>query len=141
MPKRKPHRDIALPWERRGNWVRELLAGHRFKMVLVAAGVLGLGVVTWQAAERRERVRDTRVAIGEVKRAITSFRSEVGRCPKSPEELIRPPEPAHRSLREIPRDGWGRELYIQCPARHDPLSAEVLSAGPSGSFLSDDNVR
>jgi type II secretory pathway pseudopilin PulG len=141
MPRLRRKRDVTLPWEQRGAWLRDLLSGHRWKMLLFVALGLALLALTWHEAGRRARVRETRVAISEVKRAIASFRSDVGRCPRSTSELLHPPDPADRYLRRIPKDGWGRRLWIECPAPHDPRGAEVVSAGPSGSFFTDDNVQ
>lgn len=140
MARKKQKKEVSLPWERRGSWLREGWAGQRWKMLVVTGVTLLAAVGLWRSADHRTRTRDTQAEIVEVKRAIASFRTEVGRCPRSIVELVHPPEPAHRYLREVPRDGWGNKLWVQCPARHDPHEAEVVSAGPSGSFLEDDNV-
>ena len=87
-----------------------------------------------QVADARARVRATRAGIAEVQRAVTAFRAEMGRCPRSTTELVHPPRVGARYLLEVPIDGWGRELYVRCPSPHDPNAAEVVSAGPSGSF-------
>lgn len=131
---------ITLPWEQGGAWFRELLAGPRWKVALliVVLGVAAWGL--WRAAAERARLRETRAAIAEVRRAIDSFRTDLGRCPRSVSELVDPPRPRRRYLREVPRDGWGRPLYVKCPGRFDPNGADVVSAGPSGSFFDDDNV-
>ena len=140
MARSKRRREVTLPWERRGAWLRGVLAGPRWKVaLLVLALALGAWGI-WRASVRQATLRETRAAISEMHRAIDAFRSEVGRCPRSREELLDPPGGARRVIREIPKDGWGRELWMRCPARHDPNGAEVVSAGPSGSFFVDDNV-
>jgi len=134
-------RGVALPWERRGAWVRELLAGRRWKVLVLLSIVLGVLVLVGSAAERRQRVRETRAAVAEIKRAITAFRADLGRCPHSLYELIHPPRSGERYLRSVPVDGWGRPFYVRCPGRYDPDGVDVVSAGPSGSFLIDDNIQ
>lgn len=139
---RKSRKDgISLPWEERGAWVRELLAGRRWKVVLVAAILAAIGFVVYRSAEHRARVRETRIAIADVERALATFRMEMGRCPRSKVELVHPPDPATRHLREMPTDGWGRDLWVRCPGHFDPEGVDVVSAGPSGSFFVDDNVQ
>lgn len=136
----KRKRGITLPWEQRGAWIGELLAGPRWKVALlvVALGAAAWGV--WHAAAKQTRLRETHAAIAEVRRAIDSFQTDVGRCPRSVSELVDPPRSGRRYLREVPTDGWGRRLYVKCPGRFDPNGADVVSAGPSGSFFDDDNV-
>lgn len=132
---------IALPWERRGAWLRQLLSGRRWK-VLLAIGVVALAVaLVASSAEHRQRVVDTRAAIGEIKRGVATFRADMGRCPQSLHELMHPPRSGRRYLRRVPVDGWGRAFFVRCPGRYDPDGIDVLSAGPSGSFLVDDNIQ
>ncbi|MFW6067506.1 MAG: type II secretion system protein GspG [Myxococcota bacterium] len=139
---RRQHREgVSLPWEERGAWLRGLLAGQRWKVVLLVLAVLGAGFLVFRNAQHQSRVRRTRIAIAEVERAIAAFRTELGRCPRSAVELVHPPAPGHRRLSEMPLDGWGRELWINCPGHFDPNEADVVSAGPSGSFFVDDNVQ
>jgi hypothetical protein len=138
--KSKQQSDVLLPWERRNAWLAELASGRRWRallLVLVAAAAL---LTLYNAALRRERIRLTRAAIAEVQRAVALFRAEVGRCPRSTVELVHPPRAAAQYLNVLPDDGWGRQLLVRCPGREDRNSAEVVSAGPSGSFSVDDNV-
>jgi hypothetical protein len=132
---------IPLPWEQRTAALRGVVAGSRFRVGLLA---LTVGVSAWgiyHAASAELRMRQTRSAIDEVHRAIAAFRAEVGRCPETAAELTDPPREGRRYLRDLPVDGWGHELYVSCPAYDDPDGAEVVSAGPSGDFFLDDNVR
>lgn len=140
MASRKRSRGIALPWERRGAWLRDLFAGPRWKVGLLVLLLCLAGWGVFRASVRQAELRATRASIAETRRAIEAFRSEVGRCPRSVGELIDPPRPGRRYLREAPIDGWGRQLYVRCPGRNDPRGADVISAGPSGSFFLDDNV-
>lgn len=142
MPRHKQTaRGVALPWERRGAWVRELLAGRRWKVLVIAAIVALVLVMVGSSAEQRQRERETRAAIGEIKRSIAAFRADLGRCPHSLDELLHPPRSGERYLRQVPVDGWGRAFFVRCPGRYDPDGVDVVSAGPSGSFLVDDNIQ
>ena len=132
---------IALPWERRGAWIRELIAGRRWKMILLATLAVAALLLVARSADQRQRERETRAAISEIKRGIAAFRADLGRCPQSLHELLHPPRSGRRYLRHIPVDGWGRALWVRCPGRYDPDGADVVSAGPSGSYLEDDNLR
>lgn len=139
--RRRFGRSITLPWERRGAWIRDLMRGRRWK-VIAAAAVAAL-VLAWvgRSAEQRQRVRETRAAIAEVKRGMAAFRADLGRCPHNLYELLHPPRSGRRYLRRIPVDGWGQAFHVRCPGRYDPEGADVISAGPSGSFLEDDNIH
>ena len=132
---------LALPWERQSSRLRDLLRSGRWRWVL---GAVALAVVTaaiWQSADARERVRRTREGIAQVRRALVQFRLDVGRCPSSMRELVHPPRTGSRYLSEMPVDGWGHPLWVRCPGRYDPEDADVVSAGPSGNFLIDDNIQ
>jgi len=133
--------NVALPWEERGSFWRQLLAGPRWKVALVVLALVWVGSLFWSSADRRAKVRETRLAIWETQRAVSAFRAEVGRCPRSTNELLHPPRSRSRYLRRKPRDGWGRVLYVRCPSKEDPDGADVVSAGPSGSFLQADNIQ
>lgn len=109
-------------------------------MLAVGLGAILLLFVA-RSAEQRQRVRETRAAIAEVKRSIAAFRADLGRCPHSLHELMHPPRSGQRYLRRIPVDGWGQAFWVRCPGRYDPEGVDVVSAGPSGSFLEDDNLH
>lgn len=132
---------IALPWERRGAWIRELIAGRRWKVILVGAVLTGVVLLVARSADQRQRERETRAAISEIKRGIAAFRADLGRCPQSLHELLHPPRSGQRYLRHIPVDGWGRAFWVRCPGRDPSDGPDVVSAGPSGSYLIDDNIR
>lgn len=131
---------IALPWEQRGNFFRQLISGQRWKMALLGLAVVMTAVFFYNAAEERRRERLTRIAITDVRRAVYLFRAQVGRCPHSNTELVHPPRARTRYLREMPKDGWSRELLVRCPAADDIDDVDVVSAGPSGDFFIDDNL-
>ncbi len=110
-------------------------------MILLTALAVGALLLVARSADQRQRERETRAAISEIKRGIAAFRADLGRCPQSLYELLHPPRSGRRYLRHIPVDGWGRALWVRCPGRYDPDGADVVSAGPSGSYLEDDNLR
>lgn len=85
-------------------------------------------------AERRAAFA-TRATIATVLRAVEAYRADhEGHCPGGPEVLVSPPEGATPYLRSVPIDAWGRPLRIRCPGRKNPETADVSSAGPTGSF-------
>ena len=140
MNKKRRRGFVMLPWEGRRDWIVELLSGRRWRSVILMllGGVMLL--LAWDVADSRARIRTTRAGMAEVRRAVAAFRSELGRCPRSTIELVHPPRSGARYLNELPDDGWDRPLYVRCPGRLDTDAAEVISAGPSGSFDVDDNV-
>ena len=143
MPKRrKSQSNIALPWENTsGGFFRYWLTGARLLALGLAVLFVVVVALTFRAQAERERVRSTRQAIEEVRDAFVHFREEFGRCPRSTVELVHPPSTGRRFLREMPKDGWGQDLHVDCPGYFDPDDVDVLSAGPSGSFLEDDNIQ
>jgi type II secretory pathway pseudopilin PulG len=131
---------MSLPWERRGGRWRGIVKDTRWQALLGIALLVVLTIGFTRYARYRVRVRDTQVAIAQVKQAIDRFRADVGRCPRSDTELLHPPLSQKHYLDSIPRDGWGRPLSIDCPGYFEE-EAEVISAGPSGSLLKDDNIQ
>ena len=138
--RRSRHNPILLPWERKSAWLGRVAFRRRFVGVLLLAAAIGVLSFAYRAADERARTRATRAAIAEARRAVTAFVAELGRCPHSTVELMHPPKAGARYLSEIPVDGWGRPLYIRCPGRVPDDVAEVISAGPRGSFLIDDHI-
>lgn len=141
MARRPRTSSLALPWERQGSRLRELIAGGQWRRVVAALVVAALGWGIWQSAEERERVRHTREVIAETRRALSQFREDMGRCPHTMRELVHPARAGVHYLHEEPVDGWDHPLWVRCPGRYDPDGVDVVSAGPSGSFLVDDNVQ
>lgn len=132
---------LALPWERQGSWTRELISPARFRLAigLVVAAVVAWGIFV--SVAEREKARRTREVIAETRRALAQFREDMGRCPHVLRELVSPARAGARYLREEPVDGWGNPLWVRCPGRYDPDGVDVVSAGPSGNFLVDDNIQ
>jgi type II secretory pathway pseudopilin PulG len=140
MTRRGKRDRISLPWERRGGRLRGALRNTRWQALLGAVMLVALLVGFARYSERRIRMRNTRVAIAQVKQAIDRFRTDVGRCPKTTTELLHPPLSQKHYLDSMPTDGWGRPLRVRCPG-HFEDAADVISAGPSGSLLRDDNIQ
>ena len=140
MARRRQRERISLPWERRGRRWRATVHRTRWQAVLAMVLLAVLGAAFARYARHRIRLRDTQVAIAQVNRAIDRFRADVGRCPSSEAELLHPPLSQKHYLDSIPKDGWGQPLWIRCPG-HFQEAAEVISAGPSGSFVQDDNIQ
>ena len=138
---KRARNEVAMPWEGRSAWARQLLAGKRWKLLLLFLALVWIGYEVYATGERTRRVRQTYGMIAEVRKAIARFQLEVGRCPRSMTELVHPPRSRSRYLREVPKDGWGRAIWVRCPAHDDPDGVDVLSAGPSGSFTVDDNLQ
>jgi hypothetical protein len=131
---------VTLPWEPRVGLLRDLLSGRRVRLVPVVVGVLLLlGFVAQHAAAERD-VERTRDVIDRTHRAIARFRADMGRCPSTIRELVHPPRTGAHYLEHEPLDAWGRPLWVRCPGRYDPDGEDVVSAGPSGSFLNDTTV-
>jgi len=138
---RSRNRDrISLPWERRGGRLRGAMRNTRWQALFASVLLVALLIGFARYAERRVRMRDTRVAIAQVKQAIDRFRADVGRCPSTNTELLHPPLSQKHYLDAMPTDGWGRPLHIRCPGQFED-EADVISAGPSGSLLKDDNIQ
>ena len=141
MTKRRESSTIALPWESRGMWLRELVTGPRVRLIPIAAVVVLLGWAGTALAIEEQAIDRTRQTIDDVHRAIDAFRLDYGRCPTTMRELVHPPRTGADYLEREPVDAWGNRLWVRCPGRYDAEGADVVSAGPSGNFLDADNVQ
>ncbi len=141
MPKHANKRRgrLALPWERTNRPLRAPLSGRRLVPLLAGLGACGLLAAAYFVGTRRADVRATRATLAEVARATRAFVADLGRCPEDPSELVHPPKSGIQYLNELPLDAWGRAPHLHCRlGEHTEI--EVLSAGPSSSWLDDDNV-
>lgn len=140
MARRRQRERVSLPWERRGGRWRGPLNNPRWQALLGMLVLVMLTIGFARHARHRVRLRDTQVAVAQVKQAIDRFRADVGRCPSSDTELLHPPLSQKHYLDSMPKDGWGRPLTVRCPGYFEE-EADVISAGPSGSLLKDDNIQ
>ena len=101
MARRKTSTGIALPWENRGTTIRRVLAGSRSRTVLAVVAIVGGVFVTYHRSEERRVARITRQTSVEVEQAVVRFREEIGRCPRSLDELLHPPRAGARYLRDL----------------------------------------
>jgi hypothetical protein len=143
---------LPLPWERENSPVRVLGSGRHLFPLLIAGVLFGLFAGAHWLGARRADVRATRATLHEVQRAARAFVNDIGRCPRSTGELVHPPRSGVHYLHEQPVDAWGRAVLLRCSVSGAALPGvagtpqpshtdiEVLSAGPSGSFLDDDNI-
>lgn len=138
--KRKRRPALALPWEGGSGAWRETFSGRRALPLTMLLLSIGLLYGAFQLGSQRDQVRSTRAAITELSRATRAFVVDMGRCPRSPSELVHPPKSGVHYLGQVPRDAWGNELYFRC-SEGSPVRIEAVSAGPSGSFFEDDNVK
>ena len=141
MARRRTSSSLALPWERQGSRLRELISPGRWRLAVAVIALIALSVVVFTSVQQRERERQTREVIAEVRRALAQFREDVGRCPHNMRELVHPARTGTRYLHDMPEDAWGNPLWVRCPGRYDPAGVDVVSAGPSGNLLVDDNVQ
>jgi hypothetical protein len=137
--KTKASSRLSLPWERGDSVLYAVLSGRRIWPLFVAMAFGLVLLAAYYVETRRSDLRSTRATLYEVQRATHAFVRGIGRCPHSAEELIHPPKSGMRYLAFAPVDAWGRGLRLRCSTGAQ-TAVEVMSAGPSGSFLTDDNV-
>jgi hypothetical protein len=135
--KRTPR--LPLPWEREDSLLRGLFSGRRLLPFVLLFAVLGVLAGAYWLGGRRADVMATRATLSEVSEATDAFVHDIGRCPRSLNELVHPPRSGVTYLHELPSDACGQGIYLRCESG-SATDVEVLSAGPSGSFLNDDNL-
>lgn len=141
MPRSKNRRGarLPLPWERAQQPFRLFMSRRRFVPVLLVLLLGAFSYTAYSLGGERANVRETRATLAEVERATRAFLADLGRCPEDVNELVHPPRSGTHYLSEPPLDAWNRAPYVRCVSgERDQI--EVLSAGPNGSFLDDDNV-
>jgi hypothetical protein len=146
VKKRRRHpreRQLVFHWERTAPafaWISRRRAGA---FGLFAACFLVAWTI-WSVDDRRRRTNATRAAIRSVMLAADAFRADHGRCPTSIDELVTPPEVAgvtSRYLSSVRLDGWDRPLRMTCPGGKHPGSVDVVSGGPTGTFLDLEQIE
>ena len=137
--KTKSSTRLSLPWERADSILYAVVSGRRvWPLLLMTTATLVLALAYW-VENQRGNLLSTRATLAEVERATHAVVHGIGRCPHSTEELVHPPKSGTRYLAFAPVDAWGNPLRLSC-ALGEQSVIEVMSAGPSGSFLTDDNV-
>ena len=133
-------RRIVFPWERRMPVLSWFSRRHARAAVLALA--TGLSVYALVALEGyHRRTHATRAAIRSIMLGVDAFRADHGRCPSGVTELAHPPKGSGPYLREARLDGWGRPFLLVCPGRRNPSSADVISGGPTGTFLDLEQIE
>jgi hypothetical protein len=138
---KKRSSQLPLPWERTR---RPITTGLSFRRVWPTVGVIAAGTALCAAyalGTRHMAVASTRALLAEVRSATRAFVTAVGRCPRDTRELMHPPRSGMQYLGEPPIDAWGHGVYLNCSDEAQHLRVEVLSAGPSGSFMDEDNIN
>jgi hypothetical protein len=130
---------LPLPWERARQPFRLFVSKRHFVPVLGALLVGSFLYTAYTLGSQRADVRSTRATLAEVERATRAFLADLGRCPEDVNELVHPPKSGTHYLSEPPLDAYGRAPALRCLSG-ERTEIEVLSAGPNGSFLDDDNV-
>ena len=130
---------LPLPWERATRPLRAPLSGRRLLPLVGMVAAVALGVGTYVLGGRRADIQSTRATLAEIESATRAFVGDLGRCPEDTSELVHPPKSGLNYLSEPPLDAWGHAPELYCSAG-EHTDIEVLSAGPSGSFMDDDNV-
>ena len=127
---------ISLPSE--GNRFLRLPL-RRMTMGALLVGIVAGGASLMHKVDDTRKTRLTFAALAQTETAVRRFHARYQRCPDDMGELLQPPDARPRFLRTAPTDGWGRPLHINC--RYDNIAhLNILSAGPSGSFSTDDNL-
>jgi hypothetical protein len=118
---------IYFPWEGRGG-LRRWLALGRMRRSLIAIAVLGFVVLVAMRERERAGLRQTRATLLDMREAVDAYLADhEGRCPPSLAPVI-----DYGNFKELPRDAWGRDFRLVCPARSRGVAYELMSDGPDG---------
>jgi hypothetical protein len=139
---KKQHARLLLPWEREDSAYRTLLTGRHLWPILIGAVALSLVSGAHFLGGRHANLLYTRATLNEVEEASRAFARDIGRCPHNARELVHPPRSGVHYLSEPPLDAWGRAIHLSCRMAEGSQRPEIeaISAGPSGSFFSEDNI-
>ncbi len=138
--KRAPR--LLLPWEREDSPYRTVISGRKLWPALIVAVIGALLAGAHGLGSRHANRLYTRATLNEVEEAARSFARDIGRCPHNVRELVHPPRSGVHYLSEPPLDAWGKAIHLSCRSDEGKERPEIeaTSAGPSGSFFSEDNV-
>lgn len=112
-------------------------------MVIIIGLIASLVFPNLMGRYERSKEEIAKAQVELLSSAIQAFIMDLGRCPKSLEELIKSDDPKWRgpylSKREIPKDPWGREYQFKCPGEHGPF--DLYSLGPEGKTESSKIIK
>lgn len=126
--KRQNDRRILLPWEGRGGLGRFIELG-RVRPVAAGLGLVAVLVLIVMHEQRQTGMRRTRATLLGVRPAIEAYMADHdGACPPALSALTE----QYARFREPPRDAWGQQLRLICPADQHGKSYVLESGGPDG---------
>ena len=117
-------------------------------LVVVIIGILAALVIPKIAgSSERARVTAAQADIkGGIKSAIGQYEVDNGFYPKSLQELIVQPSNAKNwhgpyfDPPKLPVDPWGNPYIYYYPGKHNATSYDLLSTGPDGREVTDDDI-
>lgn len=128
MARNRPKdRNIILPWEQRGGFLRRP-GMSRARPVLLTIAVIAVFLVIAQRERTASGVRATRASLLILRRAVDAYRADHGgQCPPQLTELQK-----KDYVKQLPTDAWGNPFVLTCPGRFDADGYELSSAGADG---------
>lgn len=117
-------------------------SGFTLVEIMVVVVILGI-LVTLFARNVFDIFGDSQIGLAETKvklldESVGTYKVKNGRMPKSLEELTEPNERGLQIERELPKDPWGNDYELR---KGDKASEwAVISAGPDGTFDTDDDI-
>jgi general secretion pathway protein G len=89
---------------------------------LVMGGVAVAAWHAWQAAQKKEALREIRTLKQEIHRWALDHHDPV--CPETLDDLFK-----EKRINKLPRDPWGQAFVYVCPAQNDD-GYDISSKGP-----------
>ncbi len=127
--------------KRRETHVNRGTAGFTLIEVLLVVAILGIlatiAVVGIGGHLEKANITATRGNIDTIRKAIEIYKLNTNKQPGGLQDLTRETEDLEAPLAEIPTDAWGNEFQFK---KSGKFKYEVRSAGPDGSFGTDDDV-
>ena len=115
-------------------------AGFTLAEILVVIVILGMlaavAVVKTQGMTGEAAVAATRQSIAAIKTAADMYEIRTGKYPDSISALTQPIGDRPALLEKKPQDAWGNDFQL----RRKDKGIEIRSAGPDGSFNTQDDI-
>ena len=114
-------------------------------LVVTIIGILAALVIP-KIVGRSEQARATaaHADLSSIKTALDAFEVDNGFYPKSIQDLVAAPGNAKNwhgpYLDKVPQDPWGNNYLYYFPGKHNSGSYDLLSVGPDGKEVTDDDV-